>query len=298
MKYYIDKEFVLRQNENGWPERFVKFDHEGDAETEKRLKRYQYNLAKAKEESLVIEDQGAFKSAAISSISIDRLIDITEPTPDSFIDLPVEVEFVTQFKRGNGEWIDFTGPINVYTETRTVCRLKQPQPPIFIDGDVNDSYEARVKASEGKYKKIAAEWLKAGLTPALVKKKIARLKEADLPSVPMDPNAGLSLGGEAAVQWPWVESEPNKIFTVEEARQLMQDATKDAYIKYETSQQELDAANQRIKELEAWQNDEIHVWSPIIDYCQDAANQERLGLKLGASISARVLEILKTFNQP
>jgi hypothetical protein len=272
-KYYVDKEFRFRASESGWPQRFVKFDHEGDAETEKRLKRYQYNLAKAKEESLVIEDQGAFKSAAISSISIDRLIDITEPTPDSFIDLPVEVEFVKQWKRGNGEWIDVDVnlPINAYCETRTVARVRQGE---------------------------AAEWLKAGLTPALVKKKIARLKEADLPSVPMDPNAGLSLGGEAAVQWPWVESEPNKIFTVEEARQLMQDATKDAYIKYETSQQELDAANQRIKELEAWQNDEIHVWSPIIDYCQDAANQERLGLKLGASISARVLEILKTFNQP
>jgi hypothetical protein len=168
-KYYVDKEFRFRASESGWPQRFVKFDHEGDAETEKRLKRYQYNLAKAKEESLVIEDQGAFKSAAISSISIDRLIDITEPTPDSFIDLPVEVEFVKQWKRGNGEWIDVDVnlPINAYCETRTVARVRQGE---------------------------AAEWLKAGLTPALVKKKIARLKEADLPSVPMDPNAGLSLG--------------------------------------------------------------------------------------------------------
>ena len=58
-------------------------------------------------------------------------------------------------------------------------------------------------------------------------------------------------------------------------------------------QDQLAAANKRIKELEQWQQEELIVWGPILDYCQDEANAKRLGIRLGDSISTRVLEILK-----
>jgi len=55
----------------------------------------------------------------------------------------------------------------------------------------------------------------------------------------------------------------------------------------------LDVAKARIKELEQWQQEELIVWGPVLDYCQDEANAKRLGIGLGQSISTRVLEILK-----
>jgi hypothetical protein len=56
---------------------------------------------------------------------------------------------------------------------------------------------------------------------------------------------------------------------------------------------QLAAANKRIAELEQWQQEELYVWGPILDYCQNDKNAKRLGIGLGQSISKRVLEILK-----
>lgn len=59
----------------------------------------------------------------------------------------------------------------------------------------------------------------------------------------------------------------------------------------------LENADKRIKELEQWQQEELIVWGPVLDYCQDDNNTKRLGIGLGQSISTRVLEILKEYNQ-
>lgn len=61
---------------------------------------------------------------------------------------------------------------------------------------------------------------------------------------------------------------------------------------------QLSAAEKRCKELEEWKKGALLVMSPIIDYCQDSEHSERLGMRLGQSITKRVLEILETYNQP
>jgi len=58
---------------------------------------------------------------------------------------------------------------------------------------------------------------------------------------------------------------------------------------------QLIVANKRIKELEQWQKGQLFVWGPIFAYCDDESNAKRLGIGLGESISARILEILKAY---
>lgn len=47
----------------------------------------------------------------------------------------------------------------------------------------------------------------------------------------------------------------------------------------------------RIKDLEAWKESMMQLWSPVIDYCQE--NGDKLGIKLGHSIPEFVLNMLK-----
>ena len=56
---------------------------------------------------------------------------------------------------------------------------------------------------------------------------------------------------------------------------------------------QLAAANARIKELEQWKEEELFVWDPVLDYCHE--NEDKLKVKLGSSISSRILEILKEY---
>jgi tRNA/tmRNA/rRNA uracil-C5-methylase (TrmA/RlmC/RlmD family) len=55
--------------------------------------------------------------------------------------------------------------------------------------------------------------------------------------------------------------------------------------------QELAAKEEESRKLKEWKESEIQVWGPVIDYCQK--NHERLGIKLGTSISAFILRCLK-----
>lgn len=57
---------------------------------------------------------------------------------------------------------------------------------------------------------------------------------------------------------------------------------------------QLAEANARIKELEQWKEEELLVWDPVLDYAQE--NSERLGIRIGQSISTGILNILKAYN--
>jgi hypothetical protein len=61
-------------------------------------------------------------------------------------------------------------------------------------------------------------------------------------------------------------------------------------------EEQLDAANKRIAELEEWKRQELELTQPIIGYCQNDENAKRLGIAIGSSIFKRVLEILKEYN--
>jgi hypothetical protein len=61
-------------------------------------------------------------------------------------------------------------------------------------------------------------------------------------------------------------------------------------------EEQLDAANKRIAELEEWKRQELELTQPIIGYCQNDENAKRLGIAKGSSIFKRVLEILKEYN--
>jgi len=49
-----------------------------------------------------------------------------------------------------------------------------------------------------------------------------------------------------------------------------------------------------IDELKTWKQSQIETWLPIIEFCQD--NAEKLGLKVGDSISEFILNKLKNHN--
>lgn len=54
--------------------------------------------------------------------------------------------------------------------------------------------------------------------------------------------------------------------------------------------------DEEISRLKDWKESEMAIWMPVINYCQDHKNAERLGFKLGVSISERIIEILKLYN--
>jgi hypothetical protein len=59
--------------------------------------------------------------------------------------------------------------------------------------------------------------------------------------------------------------------------------------------EQLAAADKRIAELEQFKKEQLLVWSPVRNYCQDDDNAKRLGISIGDSISKRILEILKEY---
>lgn len=65
--------------------------------------------------------------------------------------------------------------------------------------------------------------------------------------------------------------------------QLKIDASNYAY--------QMDIAKRERDTAEAWKESQMKLWGPVIDYCQE--NGEKLGIKLGESISDYVLKLLK-----
>lgn len=132
-KIYIDKDLVLRWHPN-WPV-------EPPPGIPSEMAFYNQRLAQAKAESIILDTVEVVKSITKTTTTTldeaDQFVRFNY-NADTFIEITGEVEVVEQFKRGDGSWVDFYGPINAYAETRKVARLKSAMNPLDQVYNQND----------------------------------------------------------------------------------------------------------------------------------------------------------------
>jgi hypothetical protein len=273
MKIYIDKNLTPRYSPNGWPDKKSFVDYENDFHVEL----YDEALAKAKADSV------PFESICETFHFIDKALGMpADKMPDTFIEVDIgEVEVVEQYK--NHDWkmredCDERG-IKPWHLLRKIARMKKPEngahgytegseiPNALIEKPGPDKIRCDCELFVDKYFGLPSDFPVDSLVPEAQYFQLVNL---------------LSMFRDEQL------AAANKRIA-----ELENDLLDALDLKMGKGPTALSMLSARIKDLEQWQQEELIVWGPILDYCQDDKNAKRLGIVLGQSISTRVLEILK-----